>query len=289
MNQNDFKKEILEYIGDTYDEFTECQAIVKDIFRVFHRIACSHGITYAQIKGSLLGIIRDGGVIPWDYDMDVCVPYDQIHTLISILERELPEGYYVISNFTDKRFPYFQTRIGKVNYDVNLIHLDIFYLCGAPAENQREFIKEVRKAFSDRSRKMFVKYERKETAASKTYFYWKKFSYGIKLLFTSVGSLDKKLKKNLTMYDLNSTQNYMIVENDACIFKKSDFEPCKLVKIGADEYIVPQNPDAILKTMYTDYHSYLSIRSRFGEMYYRVEQYRKSTGKLKKETFRNDT
>ena len=289
MNQNDFKKEILEYIGDTYDEFTECQAIVKDIFRVFHRIACSHGITYAQIKGSLLGIIRDGGVIPWDYDMDVCVPYDQIHTLISILERELPEGYFVISNFTDKKFPYYQTRIGNVKYDVNFIHLDIFYLCGAPAENQQEFKQKVRKAFSDRRKKFFVRYERKENAASKTYYYWHKFSYGIKLLFTSVGSLDKKLNQFLTMYDLNSAQYDMIVEKDACIFQKSDFEPCKLVKIGAEEYMIPQKPDAVLHTMYTDYHAYLSIRSRFGEMYDRIGQYRNSTGKLKKETFRNET
>ena len=286
MNQNEFKKEILDYIGETYDEFTECQAIVKDIFRVFHRIACSHGITYALTKGALLGIIRDGDLIPWDYDMDICVPYDQIHELTHILQRELPEGYFVISNFTDKKFPYYQTRIGNVNYDVEIIHLDIFYLCGAPADNQQTFKKEVRTAFSDRRWKMFTKYGRKETMESKTYFYWLKFSYGIKLLFTPVSRIDKKLDKYLSMVDLKSAQYYMVVENNACIFKKSDFEPCKTKIVGEDEYRIPQNPDAILNAMYSDYHAYLSIRSRFEEMYSSINRFRRSRGEMKKEFFR---
>ncbi len=285
MNQNEFKKELHEYIDKTYDEFTECQAIVMDIFRVFHRIACSHGITYYMAFGSLLGVVRDGDMIPWDYDMDVCVPYNQIHELMRILEKELPEDYFIISNFTDKKFPYFQTRIGNVRHDVNLIHLDIFYLCGAPSENQKEFRKELAEAFVNRSKKMFVKYEREESASSKTYFYWKKLSYGIKLLFTSVSGLDKKLNKYLTMYDLNSAQYWTIVTIHSDTFKKSDFEPCRLCKIRENEYMIPKNPDAILKTIYTDYQAYLPIRSRFYEMYTGINRYWKSMEKLNRESF----
>lgn len=286
MNQNEFKQELHEYIDKTYDEFTECQALVMDIFRIFHRIACAHDITYSMTLGSLLGVVRDDGIIPWDYDMDVCVPYNQIHKLINILKQELPEDYYVVSNFTDKEFPYYQTRIGNVKYDINLIHLDIFYLCGAPSENQKEFKKVVAKTFDDRSKKFFVKYEKKESAASKTYYYWQKCSYGIKLLFTSINRLNHKLDKYLNMYDLNSAQYLMVVTTHSYFFKKSDFEPCVLKENKENECMIPKNPDAVLKSMYTDYHAYLSVRSRFHEMYAEIEKYRKSTGKLNRESFR---
>lgn len=108
----------------------------------------AHGLRYYLSSGTMLGAVRHKGYIPWDDDIDVFMPIDDMLKMDKILEED--ERYKLISNFTSynyygcgmslmidtdtimdfNRFP-LQMTIG--------LSIDIFPLYGMPEdEEQRE-------------------------------------------------------------------------------------------------------------------------------------------------------
>ena len=50
------------------------QLLEYDILKKFADFCDAHGLQYSLIGGTLLGAVRHGGFIPWDDDIDVCMP-----------------------------------------------------------------------------------------------------------------------------------------------------------------------------------------------------------------------
>ncbi len=73
----------------------DCQIRLLKIAKEFDKICRRHGIKYYIVAGSLLGAVRHKGFIPWDDDMDFCVPIEKYEELIHVLEKELPFPFRV--------------------------------------------------------------------------------------------------------------------------------------------------------------------------------------------------
>ncbi|KAK7114852.1 uncharacterized protein [Littorina saxatilis] len=56
-----------------------------DTWRAFHHVCDQHNISYFFTEGSLLGLLRHGGLIPWDDDMDVAVDVKEMDKLQRVL------------------------------------------------------------------------------------------------------------------------------------------------------------------------------------------------------------
>ena len=52
----------------------EMQQVYLELLREFDGVCQHHGLRYDLAGGSLLGAVRHGGFIPWDNDVDVCMP-----------------------------------------------------------------------------------------------------------------------------------------------------------------------------------------------------------------------
>lgn len=113
----------------------ECHKYLLQIAKVFHEICEKHEIPYYMVGGTQLGAIRHKGFIPWDDDMDFGVPRAYYSDVLNILEKELPDGFKVISIYNSDTYcnGFFKiedtrTLIKEVNAKVirNGVNIDIF-------------------------------------------------------------------------------------------------------------------------------------------------------------------
>ena len=65
----------------------EMQQVYLELLKEFDAICQAHGLRYDLAGGSLLGAVRHGGFIPWDDDIDVCMPRPDYLRLLELKEQ----------------------------------------------------------------------------------------------------------------------------------------------------------------------------------------------------------
>lgn len=76
-------------------EFKTVQAIVFGILKEIDKVCKEHDIEYFLAGGTLLGAIRHGGFIPWDYDGDVMMTRENYEKFIAAAESSLPDTLFL--------------------------------------------------------------------------------------------------------------------------------------------------------------------------------------------------
>lgn len=100
------------------DEFIELIIQIKKLFE-------SNRIKYWLDEGTLLGVVRDGGIINGDHDFDFSSEYGNISNIINICELLKKKGYYVKYQ---SGLPYVEDMIQIYlpdDHKMNGIHVDI--------------------------------------------------------------------------------------------------------------------------------------------------------------------
>ena len=123
---------------------SEMQQVYLELLEEFDALCRTHGLRYDLAGGSLLGAVRHGGFIPWDDDIDVCMPrpdYERLLKLKAQGELSLPEKRDVISH-GDRTLArhfgrYIRKDVGRVSemaedQDCPYIGMDIFPVDGLP-------------------------------------------------------------------------------------------------------------------------------------------------------------
>ena len=109
------------------------------------KICREHGLHYYLWAGTMLGAVRHKGFIPWDDDMDICMPRPDYEILISHWHEWLPKPYEVIAPETDPNSPYPFAKIEDASTTVlerpdfkflEGIYIDVFPIDGAPADEK---------------------------------------------------------------------------------------------------------------------------------------------------------
>jgi len=66
------------------------------------------GIDYMLDAGTLLGIVRDGDLIPWDNDIDITIPHRELPKLLGVLNRFRVRRRWISKRFFRQSSPYWK-------------------------------------------------------------------------------------------------------------------------------------------------------------------------------------
>lgn len=123
---------------------SEMQQVYLELLEEFDALCSTHGLRYDLAGGSLLGAVRHGGFIPWDDDIDVCMPRPDYERLLALkLQGKLALGEKrdVISD-RDRTLArhfgrYIRKDVGRLSemaeeQDCPYIGMDIFPVDGLP-------------------------------------------------------------------------------------------------------------------------------------------------------------
>ena len=271
MNSEMFLQEVLkseicpEGFSQIYAQFRRYQEEALRTLREFHRICEKNHVDYQLAYGSLLGAIRDGGQIPWDYDVDVIIPYEQKDKLVAALKQDLGEDFYFYCPDVDPKCRHFIIRVTPKEYRSEELHVDVFYCIGLPEEQDRhqKYKNDVCQQVLDRFLILVKAWEESHGNLKQfaRYIYNK-----IKLLKTPLSKINKKHDFLCNQYPLNQASQCMIVATNAVISPTAELWDTMLLQTQEGEFRITKNYEQILQMMYGDYKKIYPLENRLNEM-----------------------
>ena len=110
----DFLKEEIRNDFLVTTERKKLWAVILDLFLEFKRVCDKYGLKYYPCFGFLLGAVRHKGYIPWDDDLDVCMPRDDYERFLE-LRNEFSHPYFFQIPETDPGYFYGMAKIRNSN------------------------------------------------------------------------------------------------------------------------------------------------------------------------------
>ena len=279
MTNEDFLKEALassncpSNFAETYERFCRYQQIEIKMMQAFSMVCQKNNIPYHLAFGSLLGAVRDNGQIPWDYDVDVVVPYYAKQQLYQALDRDLDKEYCYYAPEKDPTYRTSFARIVPRGYPNQMLHVDVFYAIGIPDQQaeREEYCRNVRELFKARIYTVECYADYRYSFSKKAERFAQRMKYFLKY--------GKKAKADHTeffsKYDIRSMKDSVVISSIAG--KKIDPSSWHLKTVPFETregtFQIPEEYEAFLKSRYGDWKQYAPIEKRIAEVVHHCNQF----------------
>ena len=218
------------------------------------RICRKHGLLYWIDYGTLLGAKRhDGHIIPWDDDMDICMPSEDYHKFKAIAPAEMNKDFFLQTMESD---PESQVGIGNMRVrdnnslyifgnedfranDNKGIFMDIFEMVACPKLPFKMFRFLARRVSFSYN---FFRYNPKLNFHNIVCYFWYPIQYAI----------FKTLWKCLPL-DKNTIGPTPEVYGYSPLLKKDDLYPLQEIDFEGIKVYAPKDIDKRLRGTYGDY------------------------------------
>ena len=115
----------------------EIQLDALEILKLFDRFCNENQLMYRLAGGTLLGAIRHKGFIPWDDDIDVCMPRPDYERFLSLNHSEFEKHNYLIQKEAYCKISDTTTKlVSQFRLDDKYITLDVFPIDGLPENDE---------------------------------------------------------------------------------------------------------------------------------------------------------
>lgn len=247
------------------------QNIELGILNEFDQICQKNNLDYFLVGGSAIGVVRHGGFIPWDDDIDVGMPREDYEKFLEIAKEQYSDRYTIVNNDNNPYFPLMNTRWSLKGTEYKTedlkdipgefgIFLDIFCQDNIPNDDKK-MRKQATLAWIN-GKLLVLSGVKKPTL----YYYGLKakiiriicfiLHYILKILHLNSRFFYKKAFKYATQYRNCETDRFAYMfdpQRYTSIMKKSDVYPLKRAKFETIEVNIPCHIEKYLETRYGDY------------------------------------
>lgn len=246
------------------------QLIELNILKEVASVCDKHNLIYYLSEGTLLGAIRHGGFIPWDDDVDVCMPREDYEIFAKVAQIDLPEYmdiiYFRNSDDDKKDHTFFmhpcdnrykimwKTKCDK-DMEILPVWIDVTPLDGLP---QKRLLRTVHLIHMKLLYKMIRCSVVQQISTDRELAWWKRFV----IFVAKKMRLDKlNTKKCFEKYDaaaksypFKSTVNVINYGSDyGKIAFKSWYGDGRMIKFEDAKFRVPNEAGKLLMQEYGDY------------------------------------
>jgi len=252
----------------------ELKVIATRILEYIDDVCNRYNLRYFLMFGTLIGAIRHKGFIPWDDDIDICLPRKDYEELMRIVEKEGrynaicmendPDYYFTYGRITDKATILKHRPKRKIrNFG---IFVDVFPVDNAPSVSDME---EWKREYAEIKSKVWA-----TIPTPYDDFYWGNIChYLVREFFGAKRRLSlgvrnfKKYRDALvectTRYNGKDSGRYFIAEtNGPCCYAKDAFDEYLLVDFENIKARVPVQYDSILRSIFGDYMQMPPVEQR---------------------------
>ncbi len=257
-------------------ELTDLKRLQDEQFKILQsvqKICEKYDITYYGMYGTLIGAVRHGGTIPWDFDIDIAMTRSNFEKWLSV-SNELDDNLFVIF---DKEYEQVnEIRVANKNavtynkkdgFNPRHVYIDIFVIDYAKKKEgkQRETAKKIGKflKLAKTTQDDFEKKVLKDSFASS-----KSKSLALSLA-SAYGKLftPKQIEKQIyRMFISKEPTDYYIAAAtfNFNYFYAEDLAEPDIVIYESGHIAIPKNYDRILKIFYGNYMEFPPENERYG-------------------------
>ena len=259
----------ITFSGDLLERLKETEiSILNDVINICEK----NNLRYIAFYGTLLGTIRHEGFIPWDDDVDISMPLDDMDSLIKIIKQEYKDKYDVYGLGYDGFFdPFCAVKISLKNtifselttlmYPYKRgVSIDIFPAISCPKGLLKRRARKFK--FSLLTHLCSIKFEtnkcklKSKEISDKRLRRYLRYRRFISHLFFFL-SYERIYKKRIAFYHKKYDSDYLAIDGNGYknySFDMSCFTNITLLKFENISIKVPVEYDNVLKSLYgTDY------------------------------------
>lgn len=225
-----------------------------EILKAIDEVCRNNDIPYWLDSGTLLGAVRHGGFIPWDDDIDICMPLEDIPRFVEVAKKQLPDHLFVQDKQSDPtcNITYVKVRdnnsfIVEANYDFQQpfnkgLYVDIFPMIDYPSISPKYI-----RIFSR-------EYSRANAILHKQHYYsWRSIMellyFGIRrIFFKTCWEISCKLFGKGSKYG-----TIISCSGNGNMHSKKSVFPLKEIEFEGASFMCPNDNDAYLKDLFGDY------------------------------------